>query len=345
MFQSFYGQILTTLNEFMDNKYQGFIDAFRPLALAILTIYLMFSAYSIIFGKTEKAKEVLITMAVSSLLTLIIFSYGIYKEYIMDTILLQSFKLQGYFLTLDGSGLPAQTFNTLENTFSTLFSKLEELEEKMSLWSSTGIQLMICIYGLKAVFGILYLVFSVLVIYSTFAIYVFFVIGGIPLFLAIMPGTRFVFWAWLRAVMNYILIPVFTSIVMAISLKFLGAVVEDFIKLDLEKSGIWNIVVANAFFMGCLSIFFHLKAPEFAAAITGGQPSGIGGFFASAAGVGATAWGLSKFAGSKGWGLTKGVAKSPLQAVSAYNSIKNGVSTVAETAIRAKNAFSKSKGL
>lgn len=318
MFQDFYGQILTTLNAFMDNKYQPLIDSFQPLAITILTIYIMWTAYSIMFGNSKKPLELTMTVAVSIVITFIVFSYATYKEYIMDTILYLSFRLQGYFLTIDGSGLPSQTFTNLENTFTILFSKLEELEDGMGLWSVTGIQLMLCVYGLKIIFSILYLVFAILVIFSTFAIFVFFVIGGIPLFLAIVPSTRFVFWSWLRAVLNYTLIPIFTSIVMAISLKFLGAVVDDLVAMDIEKNGIFNMAVANAYFIGCLAIFFHLKAPEFAAALTGGQPSGIGGFFAGAIGAGATAFGVAKVGKAVGMPLGKAGVTAGVRGVNAY---------------------------
>ncbi|OCL90596.1 type IV secretion system protein [Aliarcobacter thereius] len=345
MFQNFYGQFLTTLNAFMDSKYQAFIDTFRPLAIIILTLYIMIVSVLLLTGKTEKSREIFITILLSSFITTIVFSYGVYKEWILDTVLQQTFRFQGFFLTIDGSGLPSQVFLNMDKTFELMFGKLEELEEEAGFFSARGWAIATMTIGLKLIYGVLYLVFAVLIIFSTFALFVFFVIGGIPLYFAIMPQTRFIFWSWLRAILNYVLIPVFTSIVMAISLKFLGAVVDDLFAMDIEKNGIWNMAVANAFFIGCLAIFFHLKAPEFAAALTGGQPSGIGGFFTTMAGLGASTYAVGKFGTSKAWGTAKGLYNSPKNAITAYNEVKNVSSSIAETAIRAKNAFSKSKGL
>ncbi|MFA7021236.1 type IV secretion system protein [Aliarcobacter sp.] len=344
MFQQFYGQIVTTLNAFMDDKYQAFIEAFKPLAVVILTIYIIIVSWILLTGRSEKGKELFITVLLATFITGIVFSYGVYKGYIIDTILNQTFKLQGFFLSLDGS-LPSQVFNSMDKTFELLFGKLEKLEEEAGFFSARGWALATCTIGLKLTYGILYLVFAVLIIFSTFAIYVFFVIGGIPLFFAIMPQTRFIFWAWLRAIMNYTLIPIFTAIVMAISLKFLSAVVNDLIAMDIEKNGVWNIAVANAYFIGALAIFFHLKAPEFAAALTGGQPSGIGGFFTTVAGIGASTYAVSKFGVSKGWATAKGAYNTPKAISSTYNEVKNVGAKAAETAINVKNAFSKSRGV
>ncbi|OCL81903.1 type IV secretion system protein [Arcobacter porcinus] len=344
MFVDFYEKMMTTFNLFMDSKYQAFIDTFRPLAIVILTLYIMIVSVLLLTGKTEKSKEIFITVLLSSFISTIVFSYGVYKEWILDTILYQSFKIQGFFLTNDGS-LPSQVFMGIDKTFELFFGKMNELWSKTSIFRADGTLTMIVIIVLSLIFGILYLVYAVLVIFSTFAIFVFFVIGGIPLYFAIMPQTRFIFWAWLRAVLNYALIPIFAAIVMGISIKFLNAAIDDLFAMDINKNGVLNAAVGNAMFIGCLAIFFHLKAPEFAAALTGGQPSGIGGFFTTVSGLGASTYAVGKFGTSKAWGTAKGLYNSPKNAITAYNEVKNVSSSIAETAIRAKNAFSKSKGL
>ena len=344
MFVDFYEKMMTTFNAFMDDKYQAFIEAFKPLAIIILTIYIMIVGWIILSGKSEKGKELFITVLLSTFITGIVFSYGIYKSWIMDTILLQSFKIQGFFLTMDGS-LPSQVFTGVDKTFELFYGQIGKLWEGTSIFSSDGTLTMFVLIVLSVIFGTLYLVFAVLVIFSTFAIFVFFVIGGIPLFLAIIPKTRFIFYAWLRAILNYALIPIFASIVMAISIKFLNAAIEDLINLDIRKNGVLNLAVANAMFIGILSIFFHLKAPEFAAALTGGQPSGVGGFFTTSFAVAGTSFAImksapkyGKMAGKGAWGASKlgvaGIAYS--NAVLERDLMKN---------IQAKNALYKSRGV
>lgn len=344
MFAEFYGQMMTTFNAFMDDKYQNFIEAFKPLAVVILTIYIIIVSWILLTGRSEKGKELFITVLLTTFISGIVFSYGVYKSWIMDTILFQSFKIQGFFLTMDGS-LPSHFFSGVDKTFELFYGQMGKIWEGTSILSSDGTLTMFVIIVLSVIFGALYMVYAVLVIFSTFAIFVFFVIGGIPLFLAIIPKTRFIFYAWLRAILNYALIPIFAAIVMAISIKFLNASIEDLMKLDIRKNGVLNLAVGNAMFIGVLAIFFHLKAPEFAAALTGGQPSGVGGFFTTSFAIAGTSFAImksapkyGKMAGKGAWGASKlgatGLAYS--NAVLERDLMKG---------IQAKNNFSKSRGV
>lgn len=299
MFQNYLNHMLTILNAFMDEKYQPFVDAFRPLAIGILTMAFIIGGILIITNKAEKPKELMFVGLMAALISGVVFSYSLYKEWMIDPIIGVSFRLQGYFLA-GVLGTPTQVFNEMDTSFFVLFHTFEQLADNAGFFSADKWNIALVTLGLRIVYGVLYMVFSVLIIFSVFALYVFFVIGGIPLFFAILPQTRFIFWAWLRAVANYALIPVFTSIVMGISLYFVNAAAADLAGMNLEDNGIYNYTVATAYFVGCLAIFFHLKAPEFSAALTGGQPSGVGGFFTTVAGLGAATLAGAKIIGQKG---------------------------------------------
>jgi hypothetical protein len=298
MFQDYLNHILSILNTFMDDKYQVFIDSFRPLAIGILTMAFIIGGLTIITNKAEKPKELMFVGLLAALISGVVFSYSAYRGLMIDPILDVSFKLQGFFIS-GATTTPTQLFSRLDLMFELLFHTLEQLGEHAGWLSSDKWNIALVTLGLRIVYGVLYLTFSVLILFSIFALFVFFIIGGIPLFFAIIPQTRFIFWAWLRAVANYAMIPVFTAIVMSISLYFIDAAISDLAGMNLEENGIYNEATAAAFFVGCLAIFFHLKAPEFSAALTGGQPSGIGGFFTTMVGLGAATLAASKIVGSK----------------------------------------------
>jgi type IV secretory pathway VirB6-like protein len=281
MFQTYLDVVKTALEGFMNDKYQPFIEAFRPLAVLILTTYILISAIMIFTGKTEKPKEMLWTALTAFVITGIVFNYDVYKSWLIDPIINLSFRLMAYFLS-EGGYAPSAVFAAIDAEFARLFFKIEKIAESVGWFNSLHISLVS--FLLAMLYGALYIIFSVMIIASLFAMYVFFVIGGIPLFLAIMPSTRFIFWAWLRGVINYALIPVFVSIVMAIFLAMISAVTND---LQILDGNVWNYTVGSTFFVGFLAIYFVFKCSEFAAALTGGQPSSIGGFIGSSITIGA----------------------------------------------------------
>jgi hypothetical protein len=271
------------MNNFMSDRYQPFIESFRSLAILILTLYVMIGAMLVFTGRAEKPREMMWTALAVFIISSVVFSYDLYKEWLLDPIIALSFKLQSYFLT-GNSVSSSELFDNIDDIFRTLFNKLYVIAEREN-WIN-GANLKIVCFLLAAIYGLLYLLYSILIISSIFAVYIFFVIGGIPLFLAVMPATRFVFWAWLRAVATYALIPVFASIVMAV---LLSAIADIITVLKIDSDNVWNYNVGSAFFVGFLAIFFLFKCSEFAAALTGGQPSSIGGFVGSAISIGALA--------------------------------------------------------
>lgn len=283
MFQQYLTHITSIMNNFMSDRYQPFIESFRSLAILILTLYVMIGAMLVFTGRAEKPREMMWTALAVFIISSVVFSYDLYKEWLLDPIIALSFKLQSYFLT-GNSVSSSELFDNIDDIFRTLFNKLYVIAEREN-WIN-GANLKIVCFLLAAIYGLLYLLYSILIISSIFAVYIFFVIGGIPLFLAVMPATRFVFWAWLRAVATYALIPVFASIVMAV---LLSAIADIITVLKIDSDNVWNYNVGSAFFVGFLAIFFLFKCSEFAAALTGGQPSSIGGFVGSAISIGALA--------------------------------------------------------
>lgn len=305
MFQSMLNHLLTMLDSFMDNKYQPLVDTFQPLAATIFGIYLLAVFVLIMTNKADKPKELLWTLFWAAIIVGVVFNYSLYKHWILDPIVGLSFNLQGFFLTGSGAA-PTSFFSQVDEAFAELFFTVETIADNGSVLTAPLVLLVAVLLGL--LYGMLYVVFSALMLFAIFSLYVFFVIGGIPLFLAIMPQTRFVFWAWLRAVANYALIPVFTAIVMAISMQFLDAVVNDLVRAEVRES-VFSLPVGMAFLVGAISIWLHLKAPEYSSALTGGQASGATGALMTggAAAVAGTKIGINNMATGAQKALTAGM--------------------------------------
>jgi hypothetical protein len=324
MLRQYFGLIIDGMNAFMDNSYQAFIEAFRPFAILLLTTYILICAIMIFTGRSEKPKEMLVTALTAIIISGIVFEYGVYKDWIVDSVIDQTMSLMGFFVgKASATSNASQFFEVMDINFAQIFNMLNLKADDIG-WT-TGWKINLLIFLLTLVYSALYIVFAIIVIASFFALYVFFIIGGIPLFLAIMPSTRFVFWAWLRAIATYALIPMFAAIVMSITLAAVSGVVAD---LQIRDGDVWNYSVGAAFFVGFLSIFFLLKCSEFAAALTGGQSGGAGGFISSGITIGALSSVLA--------------ARAPTNVLRAWRGAKAGGSALKSGASR---LYSKMRGL
>ena len=295
MGEKFFGMIFAGLMEFLDKFFSPFLASFKYLSGTILTIYILYVGLAMIFGKDKPGKEMLVSAVIAFIVTPIFSSYGLYKVWIIDPTLSTSLGISNYFLTGYGDTYSiTHIFKSVDQTFSNLFIKLDQITNAISWYEISKV---VAVLLLALLGALLYALFLMLMLGALFAMTVFFVIGGIPLFFLIVPKTRFIFWSWFRALSNYALIPVFTSVVMAISLYFLDSLIGDFTALDIEDFGLFTAPFAAVALMFVIAIFFHLKAPEFAAALTGSQPSGIGGIGTTAAGLtAASIWGAKSIA-------------------------------------------------
>jgi type IV secretory pathway VirB6-like protein len=154
-------------------------------------------------------------------------------------------------------------------------------------------------------FAALYAIFTILIIVGFFGFML--LLGFAPIFMAIGIFNKGIFFAWLKATMNYFLIPIFTAAVMSVTIVFIGEAADAIEGLSPSDS-IFIRDVGFVFLVGIFSVGLHWKAPEFAAAISGGMASGAGSIVGTAASVGAAAWGLSKTPLGGGRNLTNSIS-------------------------------------
>jgi type IV secretory pathway VirB6-like protein len=204
----------------------------------------------------------------------------------------------------------AATIFGVDQHFDALFASIERydslLEEK-GAWYSFHIFKLLVTYLIIGLFAALYAIFTILIIVGFFGFML--LLGFAPIFMAIGIFNKGIFFAWLKATMNYFLIPIFTAAVMSVTIVFIGEA-ADAIEGLAPSDSIFIRDVGFVFLVGIFSVGLHWKAPEFAAVISGGMASGAGSIVGTAASVGAAAWGLSKTPLGGGRNLTNAISGS-----------------------------------
>lgn len=273
--------VMGVLMTFLQDYFQPFTNSFQPILFLILVLFIMFFSIRMMFGDISGWKSVLGSLVIATLVTSIYMTYSTYKYWIIDPTLSIALGSSSFFL--GGSGGTFGLFSALDEAFAMIFLKMDMLLEATGWTDVVSNYAMISIISL--VYSILYGYFLILMIGSLFALVVLFVLGGIPLGLAIVPSTRFVFWAWVRTIANYVLVPILASIVMAISLQFLEKIIFDFSRIDPNDLGLFTYSTGLVIFAALLSLYFLHKSSEIVAMLTGGQPSSMGALAQTMGGV------------------------------------------------------------
>lgn len=181
-------------------------------------------------------------------------------------------------------------FGGVEVIFSKIFSAIGDIWDRINFSFSLKEegQYKDAVAGLFAVlmliftYGFLYLVFSVLIFVAFFGLYVW--LGVLPIVLLLGVINRQMIQQWIKQVLTYVFMPVFTAIVMSITLWILDSSLEGLLRLK-DAASLYNADLAYAIFGGVLSIGMHWKAADFAAALAGGMQNAGAGSVAGAFGV------------------------------------------------------------
>lgn len=288
--QNILSVLLDGLNTFLKEYYTLFANSFETVFLALFVLYVVVIGYAVLMNKLADPKSAVIFMFFIGFSYAVVFSPGFYFDWVV--IPLRDASLNFTAFILDPSATPDvyNIYVKVDKSFSTIF----ELTDKYSndagwTFGMASVKKFIVNLGLALLFGVLYAVFTGLLLVGLFSFHVMIVLGGVMILLAGFPFGRPIFWAWLRACFNYALIPVFTAIVMAITLLVLDQAAKNLADLK-ASAGLFNKEIGSVFLIGLLSIWFHLKAPEFAAILTGSQSQG-GGFFSTLGAMGGAAAG------------------------------------------------------
>lgn len=288
-------------------KFQVFAETLKPYLEKTMVLMITIFGLLAFFGKYQEYGIKVLQALISFVVVLAFLEWDTFNDWIFEPLLALLIGTMKTIFDSNETGL-VETIFGVDQHFDALFASLERydslLEEK-GAWYSFQIFKQGVTYLIIALFAGLYAIFTILIIVGFFGFML--LLGFAPIFMAIGIFNKGIFFAWLKASMNYFLIPIFTAAVMSVTLVFIGEAAKAIEGLSPSDS-IFIRDVGFVFLVGVFSVGLHWKAPEFAAAISGGMASGAGSIVGTAASVGAAAWGLSKTPLGGGRNLTNAIS-------------------------------------
>lgn len=290
---------IETLHNYFIDTFTSISSSYYSLASMIVTLYVIVIGYMAATGKLKTSIQQLAAMVICIPITfLLFFNPIIFTDWIYQPLFSTMAGLMSLVLGSDTFTL-SSIFQPIDDSFSKIFEAVDGVTNQMDTWD-LGMKVKVFFVSgvLGLVYAILYTVFTVLIVTAIFAIHVLLVLGPIFGVFAAFKVTRSYFFSWLKAIITYALVPVFTAIVMGITLQFLKIAIQDITDINVVETGIFTQAIGSSLLIGVLSISLHLKASEFASALTGGQISGLSGFFGTVAGIGVGATQLGRLTGA-----------------------------------------------
>lgn len=274
--------------------------SFKGLAQPILGLYFAIMAIRLIRGDTDVPKQALTTMLLAACVTQIVFGSGTYQEYVSGPIIGTINGVANFLVSKATGGQAGSMIMTLANGMDKIMAACVQLDRIDSWWPQKLLAALIAQILLSSTYLMIMITFLLISIMTWFGIYLLNVFGAVCLFFAIFNPTRHIFWAWLRAMCNYGLVIVFASLILAVCLKIMGPQLEILTSMDYGKvhpllNGPTYMCVA----INVLSWCMLLKAPDFAAALSGGSAgntAGIAGVVSMTAGAvyGGAQWAMAR---------------------------------------------------
>jgi hypothetical protein len=309
VFGTFYGGLEKWVfgSHDQQGKFQVFADKLRPYVER--TMVVMISVFGLLasFGKYQEYGIKVLKSLISFVIVLAFLELDTFKSWIFEPLLGLLIGTMKTIFDSKETGL-VETIFGVDQHFDALFASIERYTTLLSekgAWFEVQMFKKLVAYLMIGLFAGLYAIFTILIIVGFFGFML--LLGFAPIFMAIGIFNKGLFFAWLKATMNYFLIPIFTAAVMSVTIVFIGEAADAIGRLSPSDS-IFIRDVGFVFLVGIFSVGLHWKAPEFAAAISGGMASGAGSIVGTAASVGAAAWGLSKTPLGGGRNLTNAIS-------------------------------------
>lgn len=267
--------ILHRLNSYLLAVHEPLMSSYGGIARAIVVLYVMIMGIGYLrasFG--EHSNEILSSIVLVIILQSFIMETQVYIEWIVEPILKTVLALASFFINAGGTTSFEGVFVKLDESFILMKNTLEVIAP--DTWNPIvefGYFIKsFCALGVMTIaFGAVYITYMVVVVMGFFSMYVLFIVGGPCLFFAAFKKTRFLAWSWLRAIANYALLIIFSSIVMAICVNGIEEAVKHLAKYGDPSFGYMTREVGYVVCWSFITIGILLKSPEYAAAITGGM--------------------------------------------------------------------------
>lgn len=247
--------------------YNVFQDTLTPFIVPVINLYIVYMGIRIILGEEETSKKNLIRLfLVFPMIMLIVTNYGIYRDYVMNPIMIiRDFVVLGVTKVANGGNT-----NNME-ALDAIFLSIKDIVYngfEFSIYDWNLIDLILSIASLLEI-GILYIAIGTFHIISLVVPALFLMAGPIPLILFAFEGTKHIFDSWLRSTITYALYGPLSAIMMIliyyVSKAAAAAISTSFL-------GMFFVILALA-----VLIFLTKMIPEFANGIMSSMTSDGGG--------------------------------------------------------------------
>lgn len=272
--------LMTQIERYQASIFGGLTEGFLGFSRAFVTLYVVLVGYRVLMGKTgERAKEWATSVVLLVVLQGVLFESRAYAEWITEPIKSIMFSLAAL---MSGGGDDAfAAFGRLDSVMLTITQAVDRLDPGGNLLTNTMAYLKVAAASLLLLIftGGLYLVYLVLIGLALFAVYILFLIGPPFLFFAVFSETRFIAWAWVKAVAQYALWFVLLSLVMGIGIEGIELAGGMLSNWDVVRDGVFTKQYAMTLLMCALVSYFLLKVADISSALTGGtgMQSGLAG--------------------------------------------------------------------
>jgi|DEB0MinimDraft_10_1074344.scaffolds.fasta_scaffold05862_3 hypothetical protein len=281
--------------------YEGLGGAFQDLFFTLAVIFIAVEIVRILLNKNGQLLNIAKMGLTISLVSSIAFSPEIFKEYLYNPIVYTIYNMSAFIINLSvgevGNSFsdPRLIIKAMLDSLDATVLSVKNIADKMieihgGLLSVDGVGVALKFGALKILYFGLQAVFVVLFVVGIMAAHIFLALFPFALCFIAFKEMRGLSFNIFRAFSTYALMPFFISIAMGLTLNSLESLTGDankyFEELTKNPNALAPSFVGEAFFIGILSWFFHIKASEFAAQTVGSQISNFGQNFASAVGAG-----------------------------------------------------------
>ncbi|MCH5146353.1 type IV secretion system protein [Desulfovibrio sp. UIB00] len=274
----------------------SFTASFRGLATSLVVLYITVIGILCFRGYFPNVKQEVVTLFLLMFVTQIVFNPGNYQDWIAGPILETIKSVGDFFVTKSTGGLSGSMLQVLGDGMDKIMAVCVKINNAAEILSpKLLISGVIAEIALTLTYVAVIIVFLLINVTMWFGIYLLNVFGAICLYFAIFPVTRHIFFAWLRAIINYGLVIVFVSLILGVCLKVMTPrldilAVMDFGTVNPLLNSATFIVIAINVLCWCML----LKAPDFAAALTGGSAGNTAGIAGVVSMTGGAAYGGAK---------------------------------------------------
>lgn len=276
---------LDQLNTFLGAVYGGVMASYANLARLITAIYIAVVGYMILMGRFgEKSQQWAASIFVLPIISEIIFEPALYDEWIVRPFGGVVLELSGFLARGDEKEI-LDVIGRMDIAIGRILHAVDNINVSGNIlteaWEMT--KAFIASTLVAVVFIGLYLVFVVLYIQAFIGMYLMFLAGGIALFFAIFKETRFITWAWLRALFTNGLWAIFLGAIVGLGIQGVEGSAVDIANWNPDTQGIFTRAIGISLAWGCMLIYALLKCGDYAAWLTGGAAPQAGGLIGSAA--------------------------------------------------------------